>query len=127
MGTQSTWGKRRTASQIEYRTGEDVARYFEDYEKGNNNNNNASSNDAGVLAKTGYDISSYSQNSKKEPTESVMSRRVSLPDGEIEDAPTQSYDELMESYKDIMSETSAVTAVAVDGSGEHESENMTIV
>jgi len=122
------YGKRRVASQIEFQTGEDIARYFEDHEKGNNNNDNTGSNGAGTSVDASiYAMSSYAQNVKKEPTESAMSRRVSLPDGDVEDAPTKSYDELMESYKNIMLETSAVTAVAIDSSRENESENMMIV
>lgn len=113
-----TYGKRRVASQIEFQTGQDIARYLEDYEQdgnsssSNNNNNNSNSN--------------FAIGDEESRKSAAMSRRVSLPDGDVEHNPasststsapiSQTYDDLMESYKNIMLETSAVTAVAVDAS-----------
>jgi len=117
------YGKRHATSQIEHQTDQDIARYLEEFEGGDEAGTKQTTNSSGSAANaaaTGgmYDISSYyGQNfamGKEVLAKDLMSppNEVSLPGGSVgsdlnsaDENSTTTYDELMESYKNIMSTT----------------------
>lgn len=128
------YGKRHATSQIEHQTDRDIARYLEEFEGGDGttggssrkiNSDLSSGGAAANAAASGgmYDISSYyGQNfamGKEGSASNVMAdlggappNEVSLPQGSVasdsasaDGNSTTTYDELMESYKNIMSTT----------------------